>query len=179
MPWLWPYTRTGPDLPSGPVVVAANHLSFVDPVFVAIAVGRPLRYLTSEIVLGQYPRFDDLINWLGIIPLELGKIPLRPMRTALAHLGAGGTVGVFPEGRRAVNWGEAPVKHAAAWLAMRTGAPLGPVSISGSFEAMGDDKKLKRRPIDLVVGDPLEPARFANRDQLTDAWIDWMGTQQS
>jgi 1-acyl-sn-glycerol-3-phosphate acyltransferase len=174
MPWLWPYERSGDEVPAGPVVIAANHLSFVDPFFVAVAVGRPLRYLTTEIVMGQYPRFDDLINWMGIIPLDVSKVPIRPLRTALAHLEGGGTVGVFPEGRRALKWGEAPVKQGAAWLAMRTGVPLVPVSISGSFEAMGDDKKLKRRPIRLVVGKPLEPHRFADRSALTSAWIEWM-----
>ncbi len=174
MPVLWPYRRKGSDLPPGPAVLAANHLSFVDPVFVAIAAGRPLRYLTSEIVLGQYPRFDDLINWLGIIPLEVGKVPLRPLRTALTHLGSGGTVGVFPEGRRASVWREAPVKEGAAWLAMRASVPMVPVAITGSSEAMGDDKKLRRRPITLVVGEPLRPAWFSDRTEMTEAWIEWM-----
>ncbi|MBT8249630.1 MAG: 1-acyl-sn-glycerol-3-phosphate acyltransferase [Acidimicrobiia bacterium] len=174
MPYLWPYTRKGTELPRGPAVVTPNHLSFVDPVFVAIAIGRPLRYLTSEIVLGQHPRFDDLINWMGIIPLDLGRIPLRPLRTALAHLESGGTVGVFPEGRRALEWREAPAKQGAAWLAIRTGTPLVPVSIAGSFEAMGDDKKLRRRPITVTVGEPLLPHRFADRSEMTEAWIEWM-----
>ena len=174
VPRVWPFERLGPEVPSGPAIVAANHLSFVDPFFVSVAVGRPMRYLTTEMVMGQYARFDDLINWLGIIPVDVTKVPIRPLRTALAHLAEGGTVGVFPEGRRALQWGEAPVKQGAAWLAMRTGAPVVPISISGSSEAMGDDKKLKRRPIRIVVGKPLETHRFSDRTQLTAAWIDWM-----
>ena len=129
-------------------MVAANHFSHLDPVIVAVATGRPIRYLAVDELFGRSAFFDRLTLWLGAIPLPRTRLPLGALRLALAELAAGGTVGVYPEGMRVWAWGEVVPKSGAAWLARRAGVPLLPVAVAGSEEAMGrGTTRVSRRPI--------------------------------
>jgi 1-acyl-sn-glycerol-3-phosphate acyltransferase len=166
---------SGGSLPPGPVVVAANHYSHLDPVVVGIAVRRPVRFLAVDELFGRSRFFDGLTTWLGAIPMTRTKIPLGPMRTALAELASGGSVGLFPEGVRVWHWGEQRPKRGAAWLARRAGVPLVPVAIQGSDVAMGRGTgRILRSPMRAEVGAALDPERFAGEPDpvgaLTEAW---------
>ena len=146
-------------VPGGPLVVAANHFSHLDPVLGAVAVGRPIRYLAVDELYGRSAFFDNLTLWLGAIPMPRTRAPIGALRVALAELGAGGTVGLYPEGMRVWTWGEAEPKRGAAWLARRAGVPLLPVAVAGSEEALGrGTTRVARRPIHVSVCDPLYPA---------------------
>jgi 1-acyl-sn-glycerol-3-phosphate acyltransferase len=117
----------------GPLVVAANHFSHVDPVFVSACFGRSVRYLGVDELFGRSRVFDALTGFFGAIPLPRERPPLGAMRTALEALALGETVGVYPEGKRVAAWGEVtPPKRGAAWLAFASGAPLVPVALVGS-----------------------------------------------
>ena len=157
------------------VVIAANHFSHVDPFVAAVAAGRPTRFLGVDELFGRSRFFDGLTYYLGVIPMPRGTVPLQSMRTALNHLGTGGGVTLFPEGRRVSEWGESPPKQGAAWLAMRVKCPLIPMALWGTGEAMGlDDLKLRRHPIRVAIGAPLYPAQFSDRAVMTNAWYEWM-----
>lgn len=162
-------------VPEGPLVVAANHFSHLDPVIVAVATGRPIRYLAVDELFGRSAFFDRLTLWLGAIPLPRTRLPLGALRLALAELDAGGTVGVYPEGMRVWAWGEVVPKRGAAWLARRAGVPLLPVAVAGSEEAMGrGTTRASRRPIRAVVGEPILPADFAGSpDPVGDMTAEW------
>ena len=162
---FFPLTCEGRErVPNGPLVVAANHFSHLDPVLGAVAVGRPIRYLAVDELFGRSAFFDNLTLWLGAIPMPRNRAPIGALRVALAELGAGGTVGLYPEGMRVWTWGEAEPKPGAAWLARRAGVPLLPVAVAGSEEALGrGTTRVARRPIHVTVCDPLHPA-------------DWEGT---
>jgi 1-acyl-sn-glycerol-3-phosphate acyltransferase len=157
---FFPLTREGGErVPEGPLVVAANHLSHLDPVVVSMAVGRPIRYLAVDELFGRSAFFDNLTLWLGAIPMPRTRVPVGALRLALAELEAGGTVGLYPEGMRVWTWGEAVSRGGAAWLARRAGVPLLPVAVAGSEEALGrGTTRLSRRPIHVVVCDPIHPA---------------------
>lgn len=176
LPRLWDFEVVGENaIPAGPVVIAANHFSHVDPVVAAVAAGRPTRFLGVDELFGRSKFFDGLTYYLGVIPMPRGTVPLQSMRTALNHLAAGGGVTVFPEGRRVSEWGESPPKQGAAWLAMRARCPLIPMALWGTGQAMGlDDLKLRRHPIRVAVGAPMDPAHFSDRGALTGAWYEWM-----
>jgi 1-acyl-sn-glycerol-3-phosphate acyltransferase len=177
LPRLWDFAVVGENaVPSGPVVIAANHFSHVDPFVAAVAAERPTRFLGVDELFGRSRFFDGLTYYLGVIPMPRGTVPLQSMRTALNHLGTGGGVTLFPEGRRVSEWGETPPKQGAAWLAIRAGCPLIPMALSGTGEAMGlDDLKLRRHPIRVAVGPPLYPSQYPDRAALTEAWYEWMG----
>jgi len=173
---FFPTTLAGGDrVPDGPVVVAANHFSHLDPVLVVVGVGRPIRYLAVDELFGNSAFFDRLILWLGAIPMSRTRAPLGALRVALAELAAGGTVGLFPEGVRVWAWGEERPRRGAAWLACRAGVPLLPVAIAGSDDAMGRGARhLSRRPVHVTVGEPILPADFATAadpaQEMMDEW---------
>jgi 1-acyl-sn-glycerol-3-phosphate acyltransferase len=163
--WWVDFRVVGGPAPSGPVVVAANHFAHIDPVMVSITLGRPIRYLALDELFGHNPLFDSLTLWLGAIPLTRDGVPLSAMRTALAELDDGGAVGVFPEGRRVAAWGDVEPKGGAAWLARRSGAPLAPVAISGTDDAMGLDRlRIRRRPVAGTLCEPIVPGDYDGVD---------------
>jgi 1-acyl-sn-glycerol-3-phosphate acyltransferase len=173
---FFPFTFEGREqVPPGPLVVAANHFSHLDPVLVTVAAGRAVRYLAVDELYGRSGFFDWLTLWLGAIPLPRSRAPLGAMRLALAELGAGGTVGLFPEGMRVWVWGEAPAKRGAAWLARRAAVPLLPVALAGSEEALGrGTKRVSRQPMHAVVCAPIYPGDFAGEpDPLGAMTVEW------
>lgn len=175
---FFPFTCEGRvQVPAGPVVVAANHLSHLDPVMVAMAVDRPIRFLAVDELYGRSAFFDRLTLWLGAIPLPRSRAPLGALRLALAELAAGGTVGVYPEGMRVWAWDESRPKRGAAWLARRAGVPLLPVAVAGSEEALGrGTTRVSRRPIHVVVCEAIDPADFAGApDPVGAITAEWRG----
>jgi len=160
----FPFSCAGTErVPQGPLVVAANHFSHLDPVMVFLGVGRPIRYLAVDELYGRSRFFDWLTFWLGAIPMSRSRVPVGALRLALAELAAGGSVGLYPEGMRVWVWGEARPKRGAAWLARRAGVPLLPVAVAGSEEAMGRGTgRISRRPIHVEVCEPIYPADFAS-----------------
>lgn len=151
----------GERVPAGPLVVAANHFSHLDPVLVSLAVDRPIRYLAVDELYGRSAFFDNLTFWLGAIPLPRTRPPLGTLRLALAELEAGGTVGLYPEGMRVWTWGEAEPRRGAAWLARRAGVPLLPVAVAGSEEALGRGaRRISRRPLHVSVCEAIHPSDY-------------------
>ena len=118
----------------GAVLVAAHH-SWLDPPCVGGACRRPVRFLILDSV------FDRTgATWfyrrMGCIPVSPGRrASANALRSALRHLRDGGLVGVFPHGRVVPRHAGGPVHPGAALLAMRSGAPLIPISIEGSERA--------------------------------------------
>ncbi|MEX0825420.1 MAG: lysophospholipid acyltransferase family protein [Acidimicrobiia bacterium] len=159
---LWAdFERIGPELPAGPLVLAANHYSHVDPVVVSFGAGRPVRFLAVDELFGRSTIFDRLTLWLGAIPMSRTKAPLGALRVALAELAAGGTVGLFPEGLRVWAWGEVEPKRGAAWLARRAGVPLVPMAIVGTDLVLGRGvRRLSRNPVTVVACEPIQPGDY-------------------
>ncbi len=116
----------------GPYIVTANHLSLSDPVFVTLGVGELVQYLALDELFGRNKAIDELIYYFGSIPVSRERPPLGALQHALEVLEAGQILGVFPEGGRAVHWGERAIKRGAAWLSLATGAPIIPCAITGT-----------------------------------------------
>lgn len=159
----------------GPVVMAANHLSLIDPPFLGLTIKRNVRYLALEELFGRSRFFDELTLFFGAIPISRDRPTHGPMRTALGELERGGVVGVFPEGGRVRAWGDVPPKKGAAWLAMRTGAPLVPVAINGTEGTLSfTDRRIRRTAIRVWVDEPLYPEQYVDRDDpLGEMMEDW------
>ncbi|HET8560276.1 MAG TPA: lysophospholipid acyltransferase family protein [Marmoricola sp.] len=119
---------------SGPVVVAANHIGFLDGPLMAILGPRPVHALTKrEMFEGGTGTF---LTASGQIPIWRQEPDPAALRTALRVLRDGNVVGVFPEGTRgggAVH----RVEGGAAWLALATGAAVVPLSMLGTREVGG------------------------------------------
>ena len=145
---------------SGPVIVAANHVSYLDPVALGIGMQRPLTYLAKK-QLFAIPVLGRIITWCGAYPLDREAGGVAAVRAALRVLKDGRCVGIFPEGTRNLH-GEAEEKGGAALLAALSGAPVVPAAIVGSRAARF------MQPIHVIYGEPVhvERKRKADGDDL-------------
>ena len=125
--------RTGREhLPaSGPLLLAANHRSFLDPFVIGSLVRRPVYYMAKR-ELFEKPWQAWVLNALGAFPVDRGTGDGDAMRTAREILERGDCVVVFPEGTR-IRKGplESPHKGIGR-LALETGAPVAPVAVHGT-----------------------------------------------
>lgn len=149
------------NLPEPPFILAANHLSFIDPVFVTLAVGANVRYLAVADLFDQGPLLDRIISFFGAIPTPRDKVPIAAVRTAMYELRAGRRVGLFPEGRRASEWRETAPRNGAAWLALKCDVPLVPVALVGTEGTLGViQTAFRRTAIGVWIEPPLMPDWF-------------------
>lgn len=124
---------------SGPVVVAGNHVGFMDGPLMAIVGPRPVHALTKiELFNGPLGAF---LHMVGQIPVRRGAVDPLAVRTILRVLREGGVAGMFPESTRGS--GEVDqVFGGAAYLAMATGATVVPLSFLGTRLPGGSSNSL-------------------------------------
>lgn len=119
---------------SGPVVIAANHIGYLDGPLMAILGPRPVHALTKrEMFVGRMGRF---LTATGQIPVWRRAADPAAVRTALRVLRDGGVVGVFPEGTRGAGL-VTTAEGGAAYLAIASGAAVVPLSFLGTREVGG------------------------------------------
>lgn len=141
-----------------PSVLAANHLSFIDPVLVSFAAHDNVRYLAVDELMGRSEFFDRLVGYWGAIPTPRDRSVIGAIRTALHQLEFG-PVGVFPEGRRVEAWGVEPPRRGAGWLSILTGAPLVPISIYGTQDILSKSQPgFRPAAVRMWVEEPIWPA---------------------
>ncbi|MEK6677550.1 MAG: MFS transporter [Planctomycetota bacterium] len=117
---------------TGPVIVASNHTSSPDPLFLcAAAVYRPMGFLVATEFAG-WPIVRGAVKLVGCIPVTRSGQDLAAFKAAVRHLQAGNALGVFIEGRIAKPGEIIDPKDGAAKLALMTGAPVIPAFISGT-----------------------------------------------
>lgn len=152
-------------LPGGPFILAGNHSSLLDWVFVARFVGRPVRFVLSREFYDQ-PGFSPLYRRLGVVPIRDGAIELSAIRQLLANLERGEIVGVFPEGRITLDGALLPAQPGIVSIAARAGVPIVPVGVRGAFEAFPRQALVPRpRPVAVAYGEPFDVPRSAARSR--------------
>jgi 1-acyl-sn-glycerol-3-phosphate acyltransferase len=136
-------------VPPGPVIVAANHESLLDPPLLALTARQPLHFL-AKVELWRYRPGAWLMDALGGIPIRRDRRDLLSVGRAEELLHAGESVALFPQGTvQGGAW-----TRGAARLALATGAPLVPVRIVGTRRALSKGRIAFPR-IRLVVGEPV------------------------
>jgi 1-acyl-sn-glycerol-3-phosphate acyltransferase len=134
----------------GPVVLVANHSSFIEPQVLFGMVRRRAVFLVKA-ELSRGPA-GHAFRWMGHIMVRRGSPDRTPLMTAVAVLRAGGLIGIFPEGTR----GSGDVTRAeqgAAWLVRMTGAVVLPVATRGTYRPPGTRRGFRPK-LDLLVGEP-------------------------
>jgi 1-acyl-sn-glycerol-3-phosphate acyltransferase len=138
----------------GPVILAANHIGWLDGPVLFLKAPRPAHALVKrELFVGKTGRF---LNAAAQIPVNRTGTDIGALRTAAEALLAGQVVIIYPEGRRGD--GEfRTIKGGAAWLALVSGAPVVPVAIFGTRPPGGpkDTRPDKGDAIDVVYGEPI------------------------
>ncbi len=145
------------------MLVAANHASFLDPPLLGAALPRPV-YFMAKSELFTSPLLRPLLVRVGAFPVRRGQSDRSAIRRAVALLAAGRVVGMFPEGTRSTTGELQPAQAGVALLALRTGAPVVPVGLSGTGKAMPPGRAWPHRvPVAIKVGPPL---RFEHRGRI-------------
>ncbi len=139
--------------PTGPVLLAGNHTGFLDGPLIYALSPRPATFLAkSELFVGPLAR---ALGWLGQIPIHRGRPDRTALRAGLGVLAQGGALGVFPEGTRGAGTLE-DVSDGLAYLALHSGAPVVPIAILGTAEAMPKGQRPRwRAPVRVVFGPPV------------------------
>jgi len=153
-------------LPRGAFIVAANHASLLDWVFVARFVPRPVRFVLTRDFFDQ-PALTWAYRRLGVIPIRDGAIELSAVRQLLTTLRRGEIVGIFPEGRITRDGALLPPEPGVVALAARADVPIVPVGVAGAFEAFPRDARWPRpRPVRVAFGAPLVVEAAARTDRV-------------
>jgi len=149
----------------GPVVLASNHESILDPWFLGTATPRQVHYLTKA-ELFHYPVLKQILEGLGCIPVRRGSDQGEAVDRGAEVLGRGEVVGIFPQGT-CLPHRSRPFRRGAARLALAAGAPLVPVLLVGTERSIQPrTHRIGFPQVTIVVGDPLhvesqEPTREA------------------
>jgi glycerol-3-phosphate dehydrogenase (NAD(P)+) len=138
---------------SGPLLLASNHRSFLDPFVIGTLVKRPVYYMAKR-ELFEKPWQAWALNALGAFPVDRGAGDRDAMETARAILARGDCVVVFPEGTRTRPGPLGEPRRGIGRLALETGAPVVPVAVIGS-DAVRRGWRIRPRKVRLRVGAPL------------------------
>jgi 1-acyl-sn-glycerol-3-phosphate acyltransferase len=124
-------------LPSrGPFIVAANHHNYLDGIVLAVSVPQPLAFLVMPRVWRATPLHPLLHRHIGSIPLSLSRPDVDALRSALRVLRDGGVVAIFPEGPFSVHGRLEAGLPGVGLLALRSGVPVVPAGIRGTYGAL-------------------------------------------
>lgn len=155
----------------GPLLLVANHSSFLDPACLGSACPRKVHFIITYRV---YKKFLQtwFYRWMETIPIQGPSGELSSIRSALRTLQGGDVIGIFPEGGRKAEMQPAKWMHGVALLAARSGSPLIPVAIIGADQALGINKFMpKPLCITVIFGQPVEYPDKMSKDIKRDALI--------
>jgi 1-acyl-sn-glycerol-3-phosphate acyltransferase len=150
--------------PAGGGLVLSNHQSNLDPIIVGLVPERRLNYVARQ-TLFRFAPLRWLLHSLDGIPIDREGTGLGGLKETLRRLKHGELVLLFPEGTRTSDGEVQPIKPGFCALARRSGVPLIPVAMDGSFDAWPRQRRFPRRSvIHVQFGPPIEPAEVAALD---------------
>ena len=133
----------------GPVIIAANHRSNLDPPIVAITNPRQLSFMAKS-ELFKNKLFGGLITRLGAFPIHRGRGDIAAFKTALKIFQNNGVMLMFPEGGRVKKGESRGAKPGVSMIAAKCGVPVVPVHISGEYKWMHKVTVTYGKPIDFT-----------------------------
>lgn len=138
---------------SGPVLLASNHRSFLDPFIVGALVHRPIYYVAKrELFQRRWQAW--VLGGLGAFPIDRGRGDEEAMATAKAILQRGDCVLIFPEGTRVRPGPLGAPRRGVGRLALETGAPVVPIATIGT-EGVRNGWRIRPRRVRVRFGRPM------------------------
>src|SRR6476660_3195927 len=154
---------------TGPVILASNHLSFIDSMVIPLVAPRRVlflakaEYFTGTGVRGTLSRW--LFTSLGSIPVERddSSTAQTSLDAALEVLRRGEAFGIYPEGTRSRDGRLYRGRTGVAWLALTAGVPVVPVALEGTQRVQPVGSSFPRPArVTVAFGPPITPDRFAD-----------------
>jgi 1-acyl-sn-glycerol-3-phosphate acyltransferase len=139
----------------GPVVLASNHASFIDPFLIGAGLPRDINYLARE-NLFRFPVISWLLREWNTVPVDRDGGGAKGLKAILDRLLAGGGIILFPEGTRTRDDQLQPARSGIGLTVIKSTAPVVPVRVFGTFQAYGRHLRLPRpRRIEVKYGAPM------------------------
>lgn len=136
---------------AGPLIVACNHVSYLDPPVLGTACPRRIQYMAKQ-ELFALPVLGPAIHAVGAYPVDRKGSPVAAIKRSVEVLKTGGAIGIFPEGTRNRD-GNAQVHSGVGLLASLSGAPVLPACVTGTARAA------RLAHFDVYFGSPLHLPR--------------------
>jgi 1-acyl-sn-glycerol-3-phosphate acyltransferase len=173
---------------TGPVLLLANHESFLDPPLIGLAVRRKINYLARK-TLFKPAAFASYMRSMGTIPVDQEGIAKEGLKTSIDLLRSGKALLVFPEGERTLSGEMLPFKPGIQLVLRKAPVPIVPVGVAGAYEAFPRKALLPRfsplfwsptgASVAVSVGKPIPPERYqaVGRDELLGLLFDEVQAQ--
>ncbi|MBI4479074.1 MAG: 1-acyl-sn-glycerol-3-phosphate acyltransferase [Acidobacteria bacterium] len=149
------------------VLYCSNHLSYLDPPALIVALGNPVRFL-AKVSLFRVPFLGWAMRCEGDIPIERDhpRAAVRSLDRAAQAARGGTSFVVFPEGGRSLDGKSQPFLSGAFRLAIEAQVPVVPIAIRGSREALRPGSLLIRGgTVQIGIGKPIPTDGLTGRDQ--------------
>jgi 1-acyl-sn-glycerol-3-phosphate acyltransferase len=138
----------------GPLLLAANHASFLDPWFIAITFPRRTHFLMTRQWYDRSTLWREFFRANAAHPVA--DDPQSTISDVCAMLARGWVVTIFPEGKITSDGHIQRFRPGLGRMAARSGAPVVPIGLRGSFETLPRDRKIPPRvPVSVHVGEPI------------------------
>lgn len=167
-PWVTGADKVPVD---GAVILASNHLSFVDSVFLPLIIERNMvflaksEYFTGKGIKGFFTKW--FMKGTGMLPIDRsgGKASEASLNTGLRVLAGGNVLGIYPEGTRSPDGKLYRGRTGVARMILESGVPVVPVAMIDTEKVMPIGSKWpKMRRVGIVFGEPLDFSRFAGME---------------
>jgi 1-acyl-sn-glycerol-3-phosphate acyltransferase len=149
---------------SGPLLVAFNHLAHLDAALVLPFLPQPVESIALE-DLYHVPVTGQLLRLYGTIPVHRDQFDRDVIRRALQALAEGKMLALAPEARMSLTGALEQARQGAAYLALRSGAPILPVAITGTETVPSDLKRLRRPRLTVTFGEVIITPPRASKPQ--------------
>ena len=152
---------------SGPALLASNHLSIIDSVYLPLMLSRPVvfpakaEYFTAKGPVGRlWAAYLRSTNQLAMNRDDT-RSATATLEAAAEILRAGGLFGFYPEGTRSPDGRLYRGRSGLGWLVLHTGAPVIPIAMSGTRKMMPPGKLPRPAKIEIKIGKPMEFGHLA------------------
>ena len=140
---------------TGPVILASNHLSFLDPPLIGCGLPRGINYMARK-TLFRYPGIGALLRSWNAVPVDRDGGSASGLKEILDRLKRGGAIIMFPEGTRSLDGKLQAARSGIGLAIIKSTAPVVPVRVFGTFEAYGKGITIPRpHRIAVKYGEPM------------------------